>query len=64
MSASVKKIQLSDERRDSFVQRTLVKRRGIPADVADCVRWLAAETTGYVTAQIIGVDGGALVDVG
>ena len=56
--------RLSDERRASFVDRTLVKRAGRPADVADCVRWLAAPETGYVTAQVIGVDGGALVDPG
>ncbi len=56
--------RLSDERRAGFVERTLVKRVGLPADVAECVRWLAAPGSGYVTAQVIGVDGGALVDVG
>lgn len=56
--------RLSDERRAGFVERTLVKRVGVPTDVADCVRWLAAPGTGYVTAQVIGVDGGALVDPG
>ncbi len=56
--------QLSDQRHASFVDRTLVKRAGRPADVADCVRWLASLQTGYVTAQVIGVDGGALVDPG
>lgn len=56
--------RLSDERRAGFVDRTLVKRVGLPNDVADCVRWLAAPGTGYVTAQVIGIDGGALVDPG
>lgn len=56
--------RLTDERRAGFVERTLVKRVGRPADVADCVRWLAAPATGYVTGQVIGVDGGALVDPG
>jgi 3-oxoacyl-[acyl-carrier protein] reductase len=56
--------RLTDERRASFVARTLVKRGGLPSDVADCVRWLAAAETGYVTAQVIGVDGGALIDPG
>ena len=56
--------RLTDARRDRFIARTLVKRGGLPADVADCVRWLAAETSGYVTAQVIGIDGGALVDAG
>ncbi|MDG1265374.1 MAG: SDR family NAD(P)-dependent oxidoreductase [Ilumatobacter sp.] len=56
--------RLDDERRAGFVDRTLVKRVGRPADVADCVRWLADAATGYVTAQVIGIDGGALVDPG
>lgn len=56
--------RLSDERRAGFVERTLVKTVGLPTDVADCVRWLAAPGTGYVTAQVIGIDGGALVDPG
>lgn len=56
--------RLSDERRASFVERTLVKSVGVPTDVADCVRWLAAPGTGYVTAQVIGIDGGALIDPG
>lgn len=56
--------RLTDERRAGFADRTLVKRSGIPADVADCVRWLARSEAGYVTAQIIGIDGGALVDPG
>lgn len=56
--------RLSEERRASFVERTLVKAVGAPTDVADCVRWLAASRSGYVTAQVIGIDGGALVDPG
>lgn len=56
--------RLSDERKRGFIDRTLVKRVGRPADVADCVRWLAAPETSYVTGQVIGVDGGALVDPG
>jgi 3-oxoacyl-[acyl-carrier protein] reductase len=56
--------RLSEERLNGFVDRTLVKRVGIPSDVANCVRWLAAPSSGYVTAQVIGVDGGALVDPG
>lgn len=56
--------RLTDERRAGFVDRTLVKRSGTPTDVAGCVRWLAGADAGYVTAQVIGVDGGALVDPG
>ena len=56
--------RLTDERRAGFIERTLVKQIGRPSDVADCVRWLASPGSGYVTAQVIGVDGGALVDPG
>ena len=56
--------RLPDDRRADFVERTLTKTLGVPTDVADCVRWLAAPGTGYVTAQVIGIDGGALVDPG
>lgn len=55
---------LGEERRADFVNRTLVKRAGQPFDVAECVRWLAAPETGYVTAQVIGIDGGALINPG
>jgi 3-oxoacyl-[acyl-carrier protein] reductase len=56
--------RMTAERRASLVERTLVKRVGRPSDVADCVRWLARPESGYVTSQIIGIDGGALVDPG
>ena len=56
--------RLTSDRRDTFVGRTLVKQIGRPADVAECVRWLAKPSAGYVTAQVIGIDGGALVDPG
>ena len=56
--------RMTAERRHGLLERTLVKRVGRPTDVADCVRWLAAPESGYVTAQIISIDGGALVDPG
>jgi 3-oxoacyl-[acyl-carrier protein] reductase len=54
--------RLTDEGRAAYHVRTLVGRGGLPADVADCVRWLAAPASGYVTAQVIGIDGGSLVN--
>ncbi len=54
--------RLTPERTAAFVDRTLVKRAGLPPDVAAAVRWLASEQAGYVTAQVIGIDGGALID--
>jgi 3-oxoacyl-[acyl-carrier protein] reductase len=35
-----------------------VRRSGLPADVAQAVRFFAAEESGYVTGQVLYVDGG------
>lgn len=37
-----------------------IPRVGMPADVAEVVLWLASDASGYVTGQVIGVDGGIL----
>jgi 2-hydroxycyclohexanecarboxyl-CoA dehydrogenase len=38
-----------------------VRRMGEPEDIANACAWLAAEATGYVTGQTIGVNGGRVV---
>ena len=43
---------------ESRVNATLVKRAGTPEDIAEAVRWLAGPGGGYVTGQIINVNGG------
>jgi 3-oxoacyl-[acyl-carrier protein] reductase len=43
------------------VNATLVGRAGIPDDIAQTVRWLAAPSGGYVTGQIINVNGGSVL---
>jgi 3-oxoacyl-[acyl-carrier protein] reductase len=45
----------------SRVEATLVKRAGVPDDIAQAVRWLAGPSSGYVTGQIIGVNGGSVL---
>jgi 3-oxoacyl-[acyl-carrier protein] reductase len=45
----------------SRVDATLVKRAGIPDDIAEAVRWLAGPGGGYVTGQIINVNGGSVL---
>ena len=35
-----------------------VRRTGVPEDIATAAAWLAGEDTGYITGQIIGVNGG------
>lgn len=45
----------------SRVEATLVKRAGTPQDIAEAVRWLAGPSGGYVTGQIINVNGGSVL---
>jgi 3-oxoacyl-[acyl-carrier protein] reductase len=42
------------------VDETLVKRAGRPADIAAAVRYLAGPDSGYVTGQILNVNGGVV----
>jgi 3-oxoacyl-[acyl-carrier protein] reductase len=44
--------------REAQAQATPVRRGGVPADVANAVAFLAAEESGFVTGQVLYVDGG------
>lgn len=46
------------EVREKFVQRIPLKRMGSPDDIANMVAFFASELSGYVTGQVIQVDGG------
>jgi len=43
------------------IDQTLVGRAGRPDDIASAVLWLAGESGGYVTGQIINVNGGSVL---
>lgn len=45
----------------SRVGATLVGRAGRPSDIAEAVRWLVGPSGGYVTGQIINVNGGSVL---
>jgi 3-oxoacyl-[acyl-carrier protein] reductase len=45
----------------SRVDASLVKRAGTPDDIAQAVRWLAGPSGGFVTGQIINVNGGTVL---
>ena len=47
-----------EQMRESVAQTVPVRRGGVPADVANAVAFLAAEESGYVTGQVLYVDGG------
>lgn len=49
--------ELADDVKQEIVSRTALKRKGSPEDIAKAVRYLS-EDAGYVTGQILAVDGG------
>jgi 3-oxoacyl-[acyl-carrier protein] reductase len=46
---------------ETMTAKTLLGRMGEPQDVADAALWLASDASSYVTAQVIGVDGGLVL---
>jgi len=44
--------------REANAEKAPVRRGGVPADIANAVAFFAAEESGYVTGQVIYVDGG------
>jgi pteridine reductase len=48
---------LTEERKQAIIDKTLLKRRGSPEDVARAALFFAADAP-YVTGQILAVDGG------
>jgi 3-oxoacyl-[acyl-carrier protein] reductase len=56
--------RLSDDLYRARVAETLVGRAGSPEDIAGAVRWLAAQDSGWVTGQVIQVNGGAVLGRG
>lgn len=44
--------------KDCFLSQTSLQKIGRPADVACLVGFLASDNAGYITGQVIGVDGG------
>ncbi|MEG0845060.1 MAG: SDR family oxidoreductase, partial [Raoultibacter sp.] len=49
---------LSEAQQEGVRARIASKRFGAPQDVAALVCFLASEQAGYITGQVIGVDGG------
>jgi len=50
--------KLSEEARKALTDYIALKRLGLPEDVANVVLFLASDLSGYVTGQVIAVDGG------
>jgi 3-oxoacyl-[acyl-carrier protein] reductase len=57
--ATAEKVGLTiDAYRERAAQRNPVRRGGLPEDIANAVLFLAQEESGYVTGQVLYVDGG------
>ena len=52
---------LSDEVKAEFTRQIPLGRMGTPLDVANAVAFLAAEEAGYITGQVLSVNGGMLM---
>ena len=49
---------VNEEMRKAWVEGIPLKRAGTPADVANAAVFLASDLSSYITAQVLGVDGG------
>lgn len=47
--------------REAEIEAGPVCRAGVPEDIAGAVAWLASEDAGFVTGQVIGVNGGRYI---
>jgi len=50
--------QLSQEVKDAFLNKVMIKRFGLPSDIAHSALFLASDLAGYITGQVMVVDGG------
>lgn len=59
MSASLKgSLKDHDDMRDAILENTPLHRIASPGEVSDAVQYLASDAAGFVTGQIVTVDGG------
>ena len=53
--------RMTEEGHRKRVDATLVGRAGVPDDIAEAVRWLVGPGGGFVTGQVINVNGGSVL---
>ena len=52
---------LPDETKDSILAQVALGRLGAPEEVAEAVAFLASDSAGYITGQVLTVDGGMVM---
>lgn len=52
---------LDESALDELIEETPLGRLGTPEDVADCIAFLASERAGFITGQVVGVNGGLVI---
>jgi 3-oxoacyl-[acyl-carrier protein] reductase len=52
--------QVAQERIDMFTSRSMLRRVGVPEDIAYAVSFFVAPAAGFITAQVLAVDGGRM----
>jgi len=53
--------RMTPQRYRALVEQTMLGRAGRPCDVAAAVHYLASEDASWVTGQVLGVNGGAML---
>ena len=52
---------IPEQAKKAFLERVLIKRPGVPEDVASAVLFLASDEASYITGQVLAVDGGMTI---
>src|SRR5207248_1605424 len=52
---------VSEQAMEALLQNIPLARKGTPQDIAEAVAFLASDAAGYITGQVLNVDGGMVM---